>query len=101
MYTALPLLLLDSLIALKKRENSARSLLYVPLYVLSQLQPLIERIAILYVLKYKHQQLSETLPAAACRSGPDCHGHFYEYENDRKPTIQYPCFTAGKSRVYI
>lgn len=76
MYTALSLLLVDSLIALKKTENRQRSLLCVPLYVLSQLQPLIEMIAILYELRYEHQQLRETLPAAACLSGPDCHGHF-------------------------
>jgi len=82
MYTALSFLLVDSVIALKKRENRQRSLLCVPLLVLSQLQPLSETRAILYELRYEDQQLRETLPAAACRSGPDCHGQFYEYEDD-------------------
>jgi len=101
MYTTLSLLLVDSLIALKKTENRQRSLLYFPLYELSQLQPLSETRAILYVLRYQHQQLRETQPAAACRSGPDCHGHCYKCEDDRKPTVQNPCFTDIRSRVYI
>jgi hypothetical protein len=71
MYTALSLLLVDSIITINRTENRQVSLFCVPLYVLSQLQPLSETKAILYVLRYHHQQLRQTLPTVACRSGPD------------------------------
>lgn len=101
MYTTLSLLLVNSLKAIKRTETRQRSQFCVPLYVISQLQPLGETKAILYVFRYQHQQLRQTLPPAACRSGHYCHGHCYKYEDDRKPTIKNPCFTAGRSRVYV
>lgn len=82
MYAALSLFLVESLITIKKTENRQRSLLCVPLYVLSHLQLLSEWTAILYELRYQHQKFRETLPAASCRSGPYCHGHCYKYEDD-------------------
>jgi len=48
MYTTLSLLLVDSLITINRTENRQISLFCVPLYVLSQLQPLSETKAVLY-----------------------------------------------------